>query len=108
MHLSEQPKFILKMYFFCYSQILKRSVGQLLFLLLITNFFPDGGFLDLGLGSSPQPVSGSKQFVYEKQRYDGWFNNMAHPEWGTVGKCYGEGGKITVVNIVKTRKSSSK
>lgn len=22
----------------------------------------------------------------EKQRYDGWFNNMAHPEWGAVGK----------------------
>lgn len=22
----------------------------------------------------------------EKQRYDGWFNNLAHPEWGSVGK----------------------
>lgn len=22
----------------------------------------------------------------EKQRYDGWFNNLAHPEWGAVGK----------------------
>ena len=26
------------------------------------------------------------RYVYEKQRYDGWFNNMAHPEWGTIGK----------------------
>lgn len=22
----------------------------------------------------------------EKQRYDGWFNNLAHPEWGSVGE----------------------
>lgn len=22
----------------------------------------------------------------EKQRYDGWFNNLAHPEWGSIGK----------------------
>jgi tryptophan-rich sensory protein len=22
----------------------------------------------------------------EKQRYDGWYNNLAHPQWGTVGK----------------------
>nr|CAD7452962.1 unnamed protein product [Timema tahoe] len=22
----------------------------------------------------------------EKQRYDGWFNNLAHPDWGSVGK----------------------
>ena len=21
----------------------------------------------------------------ERQRYDGWYNNMAHPEWGAVG-----------------------
>lgn len=21
----------------------------------------------------------------EKQRYDGWYNNLAHPEWGSVG-----------------------
>ena len=24
--------------------------------------------------------------LYERQRYDGWYNNMAHPEWGAVGK----------------------
>ena len=24
--------------------------------------------------------------TYEKQRYDGWYNNLAHPEWGSVGK----------------------
>lgn len=22
--------------------------------------------------------------MYEKQRYDGWYNNLAHPEWGSV------------------------
>lgn len=22
----------------------------------------------------------------EKQRHDGWFNNLAHPDWGSVGK----------------------
>lgn len=22
----------------------------------------------------------------EKQRYDGWFNNLAHPDWGSVSK----------------------
>jgi len=22
----------------------------------------------------------------EKQRYDGWYNNLAHPHWGSVGK----------------------
>lgn len=22
----------------------------------------------------------------EKQRYDGWYNNLAHPQWGAVGK----------------------
>lgn len=28
----------------------------------------------------------SERYVYEKQRYDGWFNNMAHPEWGSIGE----------------------
>ncbi|TKR77886.1 hypothetical protein L596_018782 [Steinernema carpocapsae] len=23
--------------------------------------------------------------VHEYQRYDGWFNNLANPQWGTVG-----------------------
>ena len=22
----------------------------------------------------------------EKQRYDGWYNNLAHPDWGSAGK----------------------
>lgn len=22
----------------------------------------------------------------EKQRYDGWYNNLAHPDWGSVGE----------------------
>jgi hypothetical protein len=24
--------------------------------------------------------------TYEKPRYDGWYNNLAHPDWGSVGK----------------------
>ena len=28
----------------------------------------------------------SPRYEYEKQRYDGWFNNMAQPDWGSVGK----------------------
>ena len=26
----------------------------------------------------------------ERQRYDGWYNNMAHPDWGAVGKCFSD------------------
>jgi hypothetical protein len=26
------------------------------------------------------------EMMYEKQRYDGWYNNRAHPEWGSRGK----------------------
>lgn len=26
--------------------------------------------------------------ITEKQRYDGWFNNLAHPDWGSVGKRF--------------------
>lgn len=22
----------------------------------------------------------------EKQRYDGWYNNLAHPDWGATGE----------------------
>ena len=22
----------------------------------------------------------------ERQRYDGWYNNLAHPNWGSAGK----------------------
>lgn len=22
----------------------------------------------------------------DKQRYDGWYNNLAHPDWGSIGK----------------------
>ena len=24
----------------------------------------------------------------ERQRYDGWYNNLAHPNWGSAGKFY--------------------
>lgn len=30
--------------------------------------------------------TGKRYAFTEKQRYDGWFNNLAHPDWGTVGK----------------------
>lgn len=26
------------------------------------------------------------EVYYEKQRYDGWFNNRAYPDWGSVGE----------------------
>lgn len=26
--------------------------------------------------------------VYEFQRYDGWYNNLANPHWGTVGRLF--------------------
>lgn len=26
------------------------------------------------------------EIYYEKQRYDGWYNNRAYPDWGSVGK----------------------
>ncbi len=35
--------------------------------------------------SSKARGNADDRYVYEKQRYDGWFNNMAHPEWGSVG-----------------------
>jgi dual oxidase len=32
-------------------------------------------------------VFAERQYSYtEKQRYDGWFNNLAHPDWGSVGE----------------------
>ena len=29
-------------------------------------------------------IEGMQQASYEQQRYDGWYNNLAHPAWGTV------------------------
>nr|CAD7399643.1 unnamed protein product [Timema cristinae] len=30
-------------------------------------------------------VTTERHYSYtEKQRYDGWFNNLAHPDWGSV------------------------
>jgi tryptophan-rich sensory protein len=32
-------------------------------------------------------VFAERRYSYtEKQRYDGWFNNLAHPDWGSVGE----------------------
>jgi dual oxidase len=44
--------------------------------------FPD--LLDFGVDSSGRRRD---RYAYEKQRYDGWFNNMAHPDWGSVGEA---------------------
>lgn len=27
-------------------------------------------------------------FKAEMQRYDGWYNNLAHPAWGSTGEFY--------------------
>nr|CAD7589007.1 unnamed protein product [Timema genevievae] len=44
----------------------------------------------LGLEITFEVISGNpfwRHYSYtEKQRYDGWFNNLAHPDWGSVGK----------------------
>ena len=29
-------------------------------------------------------LSGGDLLLYERQRYDGWYNNMANPDWGSV------------------------
>ncbi|XP_059085329.1 dual oxidase-like [Tigriopus californicus] len=31
------------------------------------------------------PIDVSPSYIYERQRFDGWFNNMAHPDWGSIG-----------------------
>jgi hypothetical protein len=28
------------------------------------------------------------QSYSERQRYDGWFNNLAHPDWGSTGTFF--------------------
>ncbi len=35
--------------------------------------------------ASSSSASSSAAYQYERQRYDGWFNNMAHPQWGSIG-----------------------
>ncbi|CAK9813122.1 hypothetical protein ANTQUA_LOCUS7529 [Anthophora quadrimaculata] len=33
------------------------------------------------------PVGTGVVYNYaDKQRYDGWYNNLAHPDWGSIGK----------------------
>jgi len=40
-----------------------------------------------------------KQFSFtEKQRYDGWFNNLAHPQWGSIGMS-----KLIIFSIIYTK-----
>ncbi|XP_022255360.1 dual oxidase-like, partial [Limulus polyphemus] len=31
-----------------------------------------------------EPERCTKCVYSERQRYDGWFNNLAHPEWGSI------------------------
>ena len=31
-------------------------------------------------------ISERLRMYAEKQRYDGWYNNLAHPTWGSIGK----------------------
>lgn len=35
-----------------------------------------------------QRSNGDMYFKAEMQRYDGWYNNLAHPAWGSTGNCY--------------------
>ncbi|XP_066998293.1 dual oxidase [Anabrus simplex] len=36
---------------------------------------------------APEQSSDGRHYSYsEKQRYDGWFNSLAHPDWGSVDK----------------------
>jgi tryptophan-rich sensory protein len=52
-----------------------RNINQKLNSILLTNFF----FLFIS----------EKIFSHtEKQRYDGWYNNLAHPDWGAVGEFF--------------------
>ena len=32
------------------------------------------------------PTESGRKMQFEKQRYDGWYNNLAHPGWGSVGE----------------------
>ena len=43
-----------------------------------------GGTLILLLLLLLSSGEGMQQASYEQQRYDGWYNNLAHPAWGTV------------------------
>ena len=36
--------------------------------------------MTLGLARGQEEMMGK----YERQRYDGWYNNLAHPGWGAV------------------------
>lgn len=33
------------------------------------------------------PNKRKMQLEAEVQRFDGWYNNLAHPSWGSLGKC---------------------
>ena len=53
-----------------------RMGGQLALLLVPTLL------LVSGVGSVEDNPRMSNKF--EQQRYDGWYNNLAHPEWGSI------------------------
>lgn len=36
----------------------------------------------------------------EKQRYDGWFNNVGHPQWGSIGEQLCEQMRLMVYRVL--------
>lgn len=44
-----------------------------------------------------------KKFSFtEKQRFDGWFNNLAHPPWGSIGKSKKSLKKKKKMDVVRS------
>lgn len=39
-----------------------------------------------GMGALSSRRNRKMFFMAEMQRYDGWYNNLAHPRWGSTGK----------------------
>lgn len=46
----------------------------------------DGSLAQAGSGQPTRQGRRDMYFMEEMQRYDGWYNNLAHPNWGTTGK----------------------
>ena len=56
---------------------LLRIVSQTCMLHKVSNYL---------FSSSFPPTESGRKMQFEKQRYDGWYNNLAHPGWGSVGE----------------------
>jgi len=50
------------------------------------NYFGEIGAFFKGLLSAAFGLKSISNYSYddERQRYDGWYNNMAHPNWGSL------------------------